>query len=350
MYQTTGWLLLFMAAGLLIQGLAIFIAGPELYDTLILKMTLPARFQDLVWQPWSLFTWPFFYSAFSFLTILFGGMMLFTFGRIHQQFLNDTRTRRLVWLAIPLIGLLTVTYSTVRLIGSDRPAAVEITETNNPQEDVVVEDEAAAELSEAKAEDAASETETTSEEAQTYVDNQIQRWSRQGTYVGGIVPLMILLMISSITLVPRYPIRLFLFGQVEIRIVGLIFFALIWISSGLFTPYGFAVLIAGLLGYLNVYLLRQGTDVTEIVWSFYKEDKKPRMKVKYSNPQKWETGGEHQVATKTKVATAEDGNNVPEEIVDRILEKIHATGYDSLSREEKELLFKASNSKNGNKD
>ncbi|MEL6802937.1 MAG: hypothetical protein AAFO91_04040, partial [Bacteroidota bacterium] len=184
MYQTTGWLLLFMAAGLLIQGLAIFIAGPELYDTLILKMTLPARFQDLVWQPWSLFTWPFFYSAFSFLTILFGGMMLFTFGRIHQQFLNDTRTRRLVWLAIPLIGLLTVTYSTVRLIGSDRPAAVEITETNNPQEDVVVEDEAAAELSEAKAEDAASETETTSEEAQTYVDNQIQRWSRQGTYVG----------------------------------------------------------------------------------------------------------------------------------------------------------------------
>ncbi len=348
MYQTTGWLLLFMAAGLLIQGIMALILGPgpEGYDKFILYFTLPARFQDLIWQPWSLFTWPFFYSAFSFLTILFGGMMLFTFGRIHQQFLNDTRTRRLVLLAIPLMGLLTVTYSTIRLIGSNDPQVQTITTTNNPQENTA--DEETATLTEADLDK--EETTESSEEAQTYVDSQIQRWSRQGTYVGGIVPLMILLMISSITLVPRYPIRLFLFGQVEIRIVGLIFFGLIWFTSGLFTPLAFAVLLAGALGYLNVYLMRNGTDVTEIIWSFYKEEKKPRMKVKYSNPQSWNSGGDKQVATKTKVATAEEGNNVPEEIVDKILEKIHDSGYDSLSREEKELLFKASNNKNGKTD
>ncbi|MFK7925140.1 MAG: DUF6576 domain-containing protein [Bacteroidia bacterium] len=344
MYQTTAWILLFMAAGLLIQGIVALAIGPANYDEFILYMTLPARFQDLIWQPWSLVTWPFFYSSFSFLTILFGGMMLFTFGRIHQQFLNDTRTRRLVMLAIPLLGLLTVTYSTVRLIGSDAPQAIEITDSNNPQE------ESATSIDQAETSSDTAVTEETSEEAKTYVDSQIQRWSRQGSYVGGIIPLMILLMISSITLVPRYPIRLFLFGQVEIRIVGLIFFGLIWVSSGLFTPLGFAVLLAGGLGYLNVYLMRNGTDVTEIIWSFYKEEKKPRMKVKYSNPQNWNNGGDKQVATKTKIVTAEDGNSVPEEMVDRILEKIHASGYDSLSREEKELLFKASNTKDGSKD
>lgn len=344
MYQTTGWLLLFMAAGLLIQGIVALVVGPLQYDEFILYMTLPARFQDLLWQPWSLVTWPFFYSVFSFLTILFGGMMLFTFGRIHQQFLNDTRTRRLVMLAIPLLGLLTVTYSTVRLIGTDPVQAIEITESNNPQE------ESAIGIDESVSSTEIDTTESTSEEAKTYVDNQIQKWSRQGSYVGGIIPLMILLMISSITLVPRYPIRLFLFGQVEIRIVGLIVFGLIWVSSGLFTPLGFAVLLAGGLGYLNVYLMRNGTDVTEIIWSFYKEDKKPRMKIKYSNPQKWNNGGDKQVATKTKVETVEDGNSVSEELVDRILEKIHDSGYDSLSREEKELLFKASNKKDGSKD
>lgn len=346
MYQTTGWLLLFMAAGLLIQGVLALSLGPELYDKFILYMTLPARFQDLIWQPWSLITWPFFYSVFSFLTILLGGMMLFTFGRIHQQFLNDTRTRRLVLLAIPLIGLLTVTYSTVLRIGSSEPAKQEITDSNNPQEAALDSETASITDAETKT-DADSEAST---EAQTYVDSQTQRWSRQGSYVGGIIPLMVLLMISSITLVPRYPIRLFLFGQVEIRIVGLIFFVLIWFSSGLFTPLAFAVLIAGGLGFLNVYLMRNGTDVTEIIWSFYKEEKKPRMKVKYSNPQTWNNGGDKQVATKTKVTTVEDGNSVPEELVDKILEKIHASGYDSLSREEKELLFKASNNKNGKTD
>ncbi|MEL7532635.1 MAG: DUF6576 domain-containing protein, partial [Bacteroidota bacterium] len=320
--------------------------GPEGYDKFILYFTLPARFQDLIWQPWSLFTWPFFYSAFSFLTILFGGMMLFTFGRIHQQFLNDTRTRRLVLLAIPLMGLLTVTYSTVRLIGSKEPQVQTITDTNNPQETTPEDEIATITESDLDSEEATD----SAKEAETYVDSQIQRWSRQGTYVGGIVPLMILLMISSITLVPRYPIRLFLFGQVEIRIVGLIFFGLIWFTSGLFTPLAFAVLLAGALGYLNVYLMRNGTDVTEIIWSFYKEEKKPRMKVKYSNPQTWNSGSDKQVATKTKVATVEEGNSVPEEIVDKILEKIHASGYDSLSREEKELLFKASNNKNGKTD
>lgn len=329
-HQTTGWLLALMVGGLLLQGIMV-LAFPDHYDEWILYLTLPGSLLELVKQPWSLVTWPFFHSQFWFLWTVFAGMMLFTFGQIHQQFLNEVRTRRIVIFAIPLIGLLTVTYATI----------LNVAQAPNP--DLLVTEEV---ISTPEADPQASGETPADEKIAIYqADNPIQRWGgRNAAFPSGMFPLLMLLMIGAVTLVPHFPIQMFLFGQVEIRWVGGIFFFIVWASSGFFSPWGFAILLGGLLGFLNVYLLRNGTDITEIVWSFYREDKKPRMKVKYANPQAQRATASPAKSRNTR-NTDKDGNMIPEEQIDIILDKISASGYDSLSREEKELLFKASTQK-----
>ncbi|MEO1381981.1 MAG: hypothetical protein AAFV78_01955, partial [Bacteroidota bacterium] len=110
-YQTSGWLIALMVGGLVIQGLLYLVlaaaGGTDLYQTVVDKLVLPLSFKDLLFQPWSLVTWPFFSSEVWLLSLLFAGFILWAFGRIHQQLLNDERTRRLVILAIPIIGLMT---------------------------------------------------------------------------------------------------------------------------------------------------------------------------------------------------------------------------------------------------
>jgi hypothetical protein len=340
-YQTIGWLLGLMVGALLIQGILILVfpekSSPGVYENIILHLTLPGSLLELVTQPWSLVTWPFFHSEFWFLWTIFAGMMLFTFGQIHQQFLNETRTRRAVMLAIPLIGLLTVTYSTFLNMGQADPAVVQ-----TEQVDATSSDQPAPEGVEEGVAD-----ESKSVEKAAYTDNSIQRWGGLNpAFPSGMFPILMLLMIGTVTLVPHYPIQMFLFGQVEIRWVGGIFFIIIWAISGFFSPWGFAILLGGLLGFLNVYLLRKDIDVTDVIWSFYKEEKKPRMKVKYTNPQSQSAYNSSSRSSRSQTSKGKDSRGeIGEDQIDQILDKINATGYDSLSREEKELLFKASTQK-----
>ena len=88
-------------------------------------------------------------------------------------------------------------------------------------------------------------------------------------------------------------------------------------------------------GWLFISQLRKGKDISlgfnqmmEIVFSWFKSKKK--MKVSYKRKQ---TGDDkaYNKAKKEKQANLND-----------ILEKISKSGYDSLSKEEKEILFKSS--------
>ncbi|RMG56248.1 MAG: hypothetical protein D6722_26780, partial [Bacteroidetes bacterium] len=112
-HQTTGWLLVLMGGGLLLQGLLFVIFPDPTYTTIVHKLVLPPHVRDLLFQPWSLVTFPFFASSFSFLNVLFNGLVLWAFGRIHQQLLGEVRTRRLVMLGVPTIGLLTVLIASI---------------------------------------------------------------------------------------------------------------------------------------------------------------------------------------------------------------------------------------------
>lgn len=358
-YQTTGWLIALMVSGLLLQGLLYLVLAAldqtALYSNIVDHLVLPPHFKLWIYQPWSLITYPFFSVDFDLLGILFSGLILWSFGRIHQQLLGEQRTRRLVILGVPLIGLITLTITSIAgyQLREGQPYAFDQPQTEQSETAERVEriqsgdtnpDQPAEET--AAADESASSGEAMVKETQT---QGVVIGRKDLAYVSGLIAIVMILVISCITLVPDYPVQLFLFGQVKIVWVGAVLFLLTWgLWASFYTPLGIAIFLGGLLGFLHIYLLRNGTDLTEVVWSFYSDHgHQPRMKVKYGSktntPARSKSGRKSSSDEKTP-------SGIPQEIIDGILDKISEKGYDSLSREEKELLFKASTQKDDDVD
>lgn len=141
--------------------------------------------------------------------------------------------------------------------------------------------------------------------------------------------------IATATYVPNYNVRLFLFGNIKIKYIaiGILLFTSAFdfsVNSG-----GKIAHIGGaLLGYVYASRLRHGSDIglwisKVISWFVNIFKRQEKMKVTYKKPM---TDYEY---NQKKV------NNQKQ--LDKILEKISKGGYESLTREEKELLFKESN-------
>ncbi|GAB4426817.1 MAG: rhomboid family intramembrane serine protease [Bacteroidia bacterium] len=326
-HQTVGWLIVLMLGGLLVQGLLWLLLPKTIYPDVIGALVLPYHIKDLIFQPWSLVTYPLFTLRFNLLSLLFDGLLLWTFGHIHQQFLGEQRTRRLIILGVPLIGLLTVLIATPFGFQPVGGAVQQSTRT-----EVVTPVEKDTHIDIVEADRPAGDTQSAG----------ISVGMPGLLYASGLSALIVMLMLSSITLVPDYPIQLLLFGQVRIAWVGAIFAFLVWAFDGFYTPAAIAVLLGAAFGFLHVFLMKRGTDVTELVWSFYSDNtsrsKKPRMRVKYG--EKHSPGPARSGDRKSKI---------PQEVIDGILDKISDQGYESLTREEKELLFKASTQRDEDK-
>jgi len=138
---------------------------------------------------------------------------------------------------------------------------------------------------------------------------------------------------------PNQEIVLFIFGRIKIIYIALLLFVLDFIGLGsLSNPGGHIAHIGGaLMGYIFAKQYLKGKDITKwlnniIDWfvNLFKPSSKKtkRMKVKY----KKETDYEYN----------QRKNNETQDI-DHILDKIKASGYSSLSKEEKKRLFDASN-------
>lgn len=344
-YQTVGWLLVLLGGGLVLQFLLWVVLPAQGYSTVLSYLVLPSRLKELVFQPWSLVTWPLFMLKFQPFTLLFSGLILWGFGQIHQHLLGDTRTRRLLLLVVPIVGLLTVSVSSL-LPSSPFEAGPEY---------AMVEDGVASDArydSGAGAKEPETVTDSASKPAvagpQVAADRpptdrkdllsnpglsrEINLW-----FPSGGMPLIMVLVFSCATLMPSYPVQLFLFGRVKIIWIAVVLLVLELLWAVFFTPLAIAIAVGAGVGFLHVYLLRNGTDVTELVWSFYSGASRPRMKVKY---------GDMTQARKASVrSSGSTPSEVPQDIIDGILDKISDKGYESLSREEKELLFKASTQK-----
>jgi membrane associated rhomboid family serine protease len=138
--------------------------------------------------------------------------------------------------------------------------------------------------------------------------------------------------------VPDYTIQLFLFGRIKIKYMALAIFVLTSIMDFSVNSGGKLAHIGGaFFGYFYTINLRHGRDIGKgfngiidlIVMIF-----KPRKKLK---------------VTHKKVATEYDYNKIKAEYqkqINSILDKISKGGYDSLTKEEKETLFKESQKKN----
>lgn len=142
-------------------------------------------------------------------------------------------------------------------------------------------------------------------------------------------------------LAPEYNMRLILLGDVKLKwiVLFLVFLDVVQLSSGSTNPGGSIAHIGGsIFGGLYIYLLQRGTDLLGFLSS---------QKDLLSRPKKQKTKMTvvHNMRTNSDTKQqSQSALNLQLE-VDRILDKINESGYESLSAEDKEILYKASQNK-----
>lgn len=144
------------------------------------------------------------------------------------------------------------------------------------------------------------------------------------------------IVVAAATLVPDYTVFLLFFGAVKIKYIALFMVILDMVSiPGLNSGGRIAHLGGALFGYVFIKQLQVGHDWSkpfnnflESVTGLFKR-KEPRVVYKTKTPE-----------PKKKRADFPEGK---QDRVDAILDKIATSGYDSLTKEEKEFLFKVSN-------
>lgn len=148
------------------------------------------------------------------------------------------------------------------------------------------------------------------------------------------------IIIAAATLVPNYRINLLFIGAVKLLYVALfvVFIDVLNVASYDNVGGNIAHLGGALMGYLFIVQYKKGRDMSTGIIRFLdwlggllKRSPKPKMKVAY----------------KRSVSDEQYNYNkkVTQEQIDGILDKISKSGYESLSKAEKEMLFKASNKK-----
>ena len=140
--------------------------------------------------------------------------------------------------------------------------------------------------------------------------------------------------------VPNYSINLMFFGPVRIIYIALISIVMDIIMIRSANSGGHLAHLGGAIwGFYYIYMLKKGTDFSRLFARFslksftqpFMRPKKTKFKNVYTNPRP--TNDVDYNLQKKK----------DQEKIDAILDKISKSGYESLSKLEKELLFKTSN-------
>jgi len=242
---------------------------------------LPASLELLIYRPWTIFTYMFLHT--SFWHILFNMLWLYWFGKIFTQYLNQRQ------------------FLTTYLLGGLAGGVLYILAYN--------------------------------------VFPVFEGVIPQARALGGSASVMAI--VASISLyVPNYAINMIFLGRVKIFYMALALFILDFFMIRHGNAGGHIAHIGGAIyGFLYVYYLRQGKDFSKAFPRIKKSKKwgskikrKPRNKAKTTErPKSDESYNRDRAANQKKI--------------DAILDKISRSGYDSLTKDEKELLFNQSNKK-----
>ena len=143
-----------------------------------------------------------------------------------------------------------------------------------------------------------------------------------GKLVGASAGIMAIIVATG-TLLPDYEIYLILIGPVRLKwivlfLILLDFFGIVGFNAG-----GELSHLGGaLFGFIYIKQLQRGNDIVAFFGKIFRK----RQKLTVASRSNSKTGG----------------NKPRQEEIDRILDKISQTGYDSLTKQEKEILFRAS--------
>lgn len=152
--------------------------------------------------------------------------------------------------------------------------------------------------------------------------------------VGASAAIMAIL-IASAVYAPDYEVSLFFILRVKLMYValGFVIIDLIYVTAEN-TGGHIAHLSGALLGFVYIKLLKNGTDLSvgvSVVLDFFANLFKPRKSAPFKKV--------HRNTAPPQRNTAKTGDMTQKQI-DVILDKISQSGYDSLTKEEKEFLFK----------
>ncbi|UII27425.1 rhomboid family intramembrane serine protease [Fulvivirga maritima] len=150
---------------------------------------------------------------------------------------------------------------------------------------------------------------------------------------------------AAATLVPNYTVALLFIGPVKIKYIALFYVVLSFLqSTGSNAGGEIAHLGGALVGFIYIKQIQKGTDlgnwVIRIMYFFKRLfTSSPNIKVSYKRTKQSRKSKAH---TSTASSPVHSKKSDQAEI-DAILDKISEKGYESLSKEEKQKLFNASN-------
>ena len=148
------------------------------------------------------------------------------------------------------------------------------------------------------------------------------------------------IVVGAATLMPNYTIYLLLLGPVKIKYIAIFYVLLSFFNVPGENAGGAIAHLGGAgLGFLYVKQIQKGNDLGGWIFSvigFFKSFfiRQPKIKVTYNSGKKTET------KSKANKGTPSPAPNQAE--IDSILDKISTSGYESLSKSEKQKLFNAS--------
>jgi membrane associated rhomboid family serine protease len=246
-------------------------------------LAVPASFDKVILRPWTIFTYMFLH--FDIWHILFNMLWLFWFGKIFLEYLNQRQ--------------LLATY----LIGGIAGAILYILSYN--------------------------------------IFPKFQDAYLQSVALGASASVMAIVVAISYY-VPNYKINLMFIGPVKILYIALISIVMDFIMIRSSNSGGHLAHLGGAMwGLYYIYMLRKGTDFSTIL------NRIPRIKFTGNSSKSTKTKFRN-VYTNERPVSDEEYNirkKSEQQRIDAILDKISKSGYESLSKEEKALLFKSSNKK-----
>lgn len=135
------------------------------------------------------------------------------------------------------------------------------------------------------------------------------------------------IIVATATLLPDYTISLLLFGPVKLKWIALIYIVLDIISLAGANAGGHMAHLGGaIFGFFYIKSLQNGRDWSKPFINLFKPRKKLKVvSTNYSKPY-------------------QDNIHPDQKTIDEILDKISQSGYDKLTKREKEILFRASKS------
>ena len=170
--------------------------------------------------------------------------------------------------------------------------------------------------------------------------NLLGQYSNVGTVLIGSSGSVFGIAVAAATLAPEYRIFMVFLGPVKlIWVVAVYVFVSLIGTMGTNAGGNIAHLGGALMGYLFIKSLHKGIEINKpvlFVLDFFRNISKPKSKIKVtyrSSPLDDKKGGE-----------AVSGG-ISQHEIDAILDKISASGYESLTKEEKQKLFSASQKK-----